>query len=81
MADRIVRSCRSLAFGGLGLGALSVVFNPFLMLTVLSISSAILGIRPFFGGDPEDRAALRKHPYIFVVGVLAMLLAGSRFVW
>lgn len=76
MADRIVRSCRGLAFSALGTAAVSWLLNPFLLLTAGAIFTAVLAVKPYFSGDPEDRETLRKHPLAMVVGILAMVLAG-----
>jgi hypothetical protein len=77
MADRIVRSCRSLSFSALGTAVASVFLNPFMLLTAGSIFTAVLAVRPYFSGDPDDRETLWKHPLALVLGVIAMLIAGG----
>lgn len=77
MADRIVRSCRSLSFSALGTAVASVFFNPFLLLTAGAIFTAVLAVRPYFGSDVDDRETLRGHPLALVVGILAIAIAGG----
>lgn len=75
MADRIVRSCRGLSFSALGTAGASWFLNPFLLLTGGAIFTAILALKPYFGGDPDDRETLRKHPLAMVVGIVAIAIA------
>lgn len=77
MADRIVRSCRSLSFSAFGTAIASVFFNPFMLLTAGAIFTAVLAVRPYFSGDPDDRETLRKHPLAMVLGILAIVIAGG----
>lgn len=76
MADRIVRSCRNLSFSALGTAAVSWFLNPFLLLTAGAIFTAVLAVRPYFGGDREDRQTLWRHPLAMIVGILAIIVAG-----
>lgn len=77
MADRIVRSCRSLSFSAFGTAIASVFFNPLMLLTAGAIFTAVLAVRPYFSGDPDDRETLRKHPLAMVLGILAIAIAGG----
>jgi len=76
MADRIIRSCRGLAFSALGTAAVSWFLNPLLLVTLGAFSTAIVAVKPYFSDDPDEREALRNHPLAMVVGILAMVLAG-----
>jgi hypothetical protein len=69
-----LKAYRSSGFGSLAAGFVGQLFNPFLIFTILSLSSAVWAFKSAATNDPVEREVARENRGPLIAGIFGMLL-------
>jgi hypothetical protein len=80
-AERFLKLFRSTAFGSLGAGMLSLLWNPLFIPTILAISSGVWAFRYYNTSDPQDREVAVANKGLLAAAVVGMILSTVRIIY